>query len=414
MAFVIMQRRAQAVAALHTFQHKPPQHFTNKKPKSSIFGHRGILLPVFLKQCFKMYQIHPDIRYAATLPGSFYTTQGALDACRTQIFERSWQLCVGAEEHLRVPKDAWPFEYMDGFIQEPLLLLRDENNAAVCLSNVCTHRGKILVEHPMRLDRGIICGYHGRRFGLDGQFAAMPATEGMENFPCAADHLSQVAVKQWRQFLFTSLDPHIPFDEWVGDMEHKIGFLPLEDFRFDPVLSRDYLVKANWALYCDNYLEGFHIPFIHPALAKVLDGGAYRTELYPWGNCQVGISKGGDDVFKLPLGHPDAGQQVAAYYFWLFPNLMFNFYPWGLSINIVRPLQPDLCKVSFRTYVLDRSKLFVGAGADIDRTEREDEAVVEKVQMGVRSRFYQHGRFSPTKEQGVHQFHCLVDKMFSI
>lgn len=44
-------------------------------------------------------------------------------------------------------------------------------------------------------------------------------------------------------------------------------------------------------------------------------------------------------------------KRVAAYYWWLFPNTMLNFYPWGLSVNVVRPLGVDRTKVSFLTYV---------------------------------------------------------------
>jgi choline monooxygenase len=355
-----------------------------------------------------MFQIEPDIRRAATLPGTFYNDPAVFEQSREKIFARSWQMVAGAEEALRLPHDALPFRFMDGFIEEPLLLLRDADDAMHCLSNVCTHRGKILVEHPGRLDKGLICGYHGRRFGLDGSFVSMPQTEGMENFPCADDDLTRVALGQWRQFSFASLDPLIPFAEWIDALEQKIGFLPVENFRFDAASSRDYLVRANWALYCDNYLEGFHIPFVHKALASVLDWGSYRTELYRWGNCQVGVAKGGETVFDLPKNHPDHGQNIAAYYFWLFPNLMFNFYPWGLSVNIVRPLQTNLCKVGFRTYVWDERMTKAGAGYDIDLVEREDEAVVEQVQIGTRSRFYKHGRFSPAQERGVHQFHGLI------
>lgn len=361
-----------------------------------------------------MYQIEPDIRRAATLPGAFYHSAEAFKTCREQVFARSWQLIAGAEETTRLPFDAMPFQYMDHFIDEPLLLMRDGQNELRCLSNVCTHRGNILVQHPGRLERGIICGYHGRRFNPDGRFASMPETEGMENFPCADDNLTQLPLRTWRQFVFTSLDPAFPFEEWVVGMERKVGFLPLEQFRFEPSRSRDYLVKANWALYCDNYLEGFHIPFVHKSLAAALDWGAYRTELHPWGNCQVGIGRGGEEVFDLPAGHEDAGQSIAAYYFWLFPNIMFNFYPWGLSLNIVRPLEKDLTKVSFRAYVWQSSKLAAGAGADVDLVEREDEAVVELVQRGTRSRFYKHGRFAPKQEKGVHQFHRLLAECLSV
>jgi choline monooxygenase len=361
-----------------------------------------------------MFQIEPDIRRAATLPGSFYNSPEIFETCREKIFARSWQLIPQAEEIVKLPHDAMPFQFMDNFIEEPLLLLRDAKNELRCLSNVCTHRGKILVEHPGRLERGIICGYHGRRFQLDGTFAAMPETEGMENFPCADDNLTQLPVKQWHQFAFTSLTPAFSFEDWIAGLERKIGFLPIGHFRFDAARSRDYLVRANWALYCDNYLEGFHIPFVHKGLAASLDWGAYRTELFEWGNVQVGVAKGGEEIFNLPANHEDFGQAIAGYYFWFFPNIMLNFYPWGLSVNIVRPLQLDLTKVSFLTYIWDASKLGKGAGADIDLVEREDEAVVEQVQIGTRSRFYRHGRFSPKQEKGVHQFHRLASKMLQV
>lgn len=355
-----------------------------------------------------MYKIEPDIRKAATLPGTFYNDPRVFDTCREAVFARSWQMIVGAEETVKLPHDALPFQFMDGLIEEPLLLLKDAQQQLQCMSNVCTHRGKILVEHPGKLERGIICSYHGRRFHLDGTFAAMPETQDMENFPCADDNLVQLPVHQWRQFAFTSLDPACPFTDWVADMERKIGFLPVEQFRFRPARSRDYLVHANWALYCDNYLEGFHIPFVHKALAEALDWGAYRTEVSRWSNVQIGVAKGGEEVFDLPEGHEDYGQAIAGYYFWLYPNIMFNFYPWGLSLNIVRPLQHNLTKVSFRAYVWKEDKLGTGAGADLDLVEREDEAVVEQVQVGTRSRFYKHGRFSPRQEQGVHHFHRLL------
>ena len=87
---------------------------------------------------------------------------------------------------------------------------------------------------------------------------------------------------------------------------------------------------------------------------------------------------------------------------------MFNFYPWGLSINIVKPIDIDRTKVSFISYVLNPDKLGKGAGSAIEKVEREDEFVVENVQKGVRSSFYKAGRFSPTREKGVHHFHRLL------
>jgi len=109
--------------------------------------------------------------------------------------------------------------------------------------------------------------------------------------------------------------------------------------------------------------------------------------------------------------HP--GKEIAAYYFWVFPNMMFNFYPWGLSLNIVKPLSPSLTKVEFRTYIWDETKLEHGAGSILDKVEREDEDIVEKVQKGVSSRFYKHGRYSPKMEKGIHHFHSLITEFIN-
>ena len=182
----------------------------------------------------------------------------------------------------------------------------------------------------------------------------------------------------------------------------------MDEFKLNRSLSKDYLVNSHWALYCDNYLEGLHIPFVHEDLNAVLDYGNYTTELYDHCNLQIGYSDGGEEVFELPEDHIDYGKHVAAYYYWIFPNMMFNFYPWGLSINIVKPLSINKTRVSFITYVYDETKLNSGAGAMLDKVEREDEFVVEGVHKGIQSRFFDTGRFSPSKEEGTHHFHLLL------
>lgn len=65
-------------------------------------------------------------------------------------------------------------------------------------------------------------------------------------------------------------------------------------------------------------------------------------------------------------------------------------------------------RVSFISYVYDESKLDLGAGALLDKVEREDEYVVEGVQKGLQSGVYRTGRFSPKMEKGVHHFHRLL------
>ena len=354
----------------------------------------------------KNLHVAEDISTAFTIPASFYTDRDYFEQSKEKIFRRCWQF-VSDDEFARVPGQIYPFTLLEGFLNEPLIFSRDRSDRMHCLSNVCTHRGNILIEGNC-VENNIRCRYHGRKFGLDGKFISMPEFDEVKKFPMDKDNLTVVPFEKWFDFLFVSLNPVSPLHVFAGEMFNRLSWLPVNEFRYDPSRSRDYLVKAHWALYCENYLEGFHIPYVHNSLNNALDYSGYKSEIYRFSNLQIGISKDGTGCFELPTDSPDYGQKISAYYFWIFPNLMFNFYPWGLSVNIVRPLNPELTRVSFLTYVYDESKLDKGAGSELDKVEREDEAIVENVQKGVKSVFYDRGRYSVKREAGTHHFHSLI------
>ncbi|MFT5890397.1 MAG: choline monooxygenase [Dokdonia sp.] len=357
----------------------------------------------------EQFYIHPDITQAETLPASFYRSQEVFDAIKERIFEKTWQWIGDATTCIPLTESVYPFVLLDNYLTEPMMVVRNKDSSITCLSNVCTHRGNIVVHHPGKV-KNFTCMYHGRRFELDGSFKSMPEFEEAQDFPRPCDSLHTFKLQEWGSHLFVGLDPAFDFSEVIEVMKERVGFLPLNEFKLDTSLNKDYIVNCHWALYCDNYLEGFHIPFVHEDLNNALDYGQYKTEIYDHVNLQIGYTDSGEEVFTLPEGHPDQGKLVAAYYYWIFPNMMFNFYPWGLSINIIKPFSVNKTKVSFITYVYDETKLNAGAGALLDKVEREDEFVVEGVHKGLKSKFYKAGRFSPTREKGVHHFHSLLAK----
>lgn len=354
--------------------------------------------------------IERDIRKAQTLNSSFYREASVFEMAKDQIWAKAWHY-MGDAADFSEAGFAHPTSLLPGVLDEPLLITADNEGKLRCMSNVCTHRGKIIVEKPGPV-RQLSCGYHGRCFRLDGSFKSMPAFEGAEGFPSPSDDLPNLPLEEWIGLLFTSIAPFASFREAILPVQERVGFLPLDQLEFSEEGSEGHLVKAHWALYCDNYLEGFHVPFVHPALNAALDFGAYDYETFDWCNLQIGIAKEDEPAFDLPEGHPDYGKRVYAYYFFLFPNLMFNFYPWGLSLNIVKPLSVRETLVSFRSYVFPDSN-YNRSENNIDQTELEDEAVVERVQHGIQSRLYQSGRYSPTMERCVHHFHQLVAQAMS-
>lgn len=334
------------------------------------------------------FEVDPDIRRAHTLSADFYTCKDHFETSKERIFARTWHFLGTADEVDNIK----PANILPGFLDEPVLLTKTAEGIN-CISNVCTHRGKILVDEPCEA-KLIRCGYHGRRFDLHGKFLSMPEFEGVANFPSEADDLRQLAFASWQGFIFASLTPVADLNAFVGDVAERFA----DEDHLQLTTKREYEVNAHWALYCENYLEGFHIPYVHKGLNEMVDYGTYTTETFRYSSLQT--------------GYDDSGK-VAARYLFIFPNLMFNFYPWGVSVNVVRPVTPARSVVEFLGYVHDEALIAKSAGADLHGVELEDEAVVESVQKGIRSRFYSHGRYSPTREQGTHHFHRLIAEFMS-
>ena len=317
-------------------------------------------------------------------------------------FSLNWHFA--AHESQLSDKSAIELRHLDSLLGEPMMLVSGDEIR--CISNVCTHRGMLLVDGSCSKST-LQCPYHGRTFGLDGSMKSMPEFDLVQDFPTAQDDLRIFPSISWKGLVFTGLEPS-GLEACLKEMEARIGWMPIEKFEHDHSRNRCYEIRANWALYVDNYLEGFHIPFVHNDLNRALDYDDYRTEIFDGGVLQIGIANDGEPIFEIPEESPDFGLKVAAYYYWIYPGLMLNFYPWGLSVNLVLPLSVDRTMIEYQGFVWDKKFLGKGAGGDLDKVEEEDQFVVESTHRGVSSVSYERGRYSPSKEIGVHHFHQML------
>jgi choline monooxygenase len=351
----------------------------------------------------------PNIRAASTPRGSLYGDPLVYARACDRVLARTWHL-VGSVADLPEPPGAVPVTLLPGCLDEPLMITRDGAGALTCLSNACTHRGALVLDAPCA-GTSMRCPYHGRRFALDGKLTAAPGFDDAEGFPTARDDLPRLALGRIGPMLFTSLSPAVSFDDVLAPLRSRIDFFPWDQAHEDPHAARDYGVGASWALWCDNYLEGFHIPYVHRGLARTLALPEYRVELYPHASVQIGVAAEGEPCLELPPSHPDHGERIAGYYVFLFPATALNFYPWGVSVNSVEPMGPTRTRIRYRAWVTRPELRDRGAGAELDRVEREDDAIVERTQRGVRSRLYTRGRYAPKDERAVHHFHGLLAKL---
>ena len=142
-------------------------------------------------------------------------------------------------------------------------------------------------------------------------------------------------------------------------------------------------------------MEGFHVSFVHKGLAKQIDINKYQTEILENGVLQYAISK---------------NKEPYAYYYWIFPNIMLNFYDWGLSINIITPLSKNKTRIKFLSFPKKGMIQPKDTPSGINVVEDEDQKIVKSVQKGIQSSNYSTGRYSVKHEQGIHYFHLLISE----
>jgi len=335
-------------------------------------------------------QIDPDIHRARGLPLNFYSSPQEFERQRRSLLSRSWHFLDATGALGPEAGAVLPLNFMPGSLDEPVVLVRDSDQGIRCLSNVCSHRAAQVVTSPGVLKQ-LRCPYHGRCFSLTGEVLRAP---GFEN---PRGDLSELQLRRIGPLLFAALDPIDPFPK----LDPRLSSLPWDDLQFDASASTQWEVNAHWMLYVENYLEGLHIPFVHPGLTGALDWKRYRYEQFDGGTLQIGLAAEGEPAFN-------DGEGVAAWYLWLFPTTMLNVYPWGVSLNRVLPVGPMSTRIEFKTWVWRPELRDRGAGGGLDTVEREDEVVVESVQRGVRAARGRRAEYSPEHERGVHHFHRMV------
>lgn len=347
--------------------------------------------------------IHPDVAQASTLPARFYTDPQFLAREQERIFARTWQI-VGRSEQLAKPGDF----FTASLAGEPLLLARDAGGELRGFYNVCRHRAGPPAEGCG--NRKVFrCAYHGWTYSLDGKLLNAPEFEGVADFRSEEFGLRPVKAAEWSGFVFVNLDEGAePLLAALGELPRQVEKFHLASMRF--FQRRDYVMECDWKAYIDNYLEGYHLPSVHPSLNRELDYGSYETRLFPRHSLQSSPIRGAAKDKDLPRRYTAANGQLSAEYLWIFPNWMLNCYPDNMSLNIVLPLGPGRCVAIFEWYFPE--KLLQTATPEqtvkfSDEIQLEDGHICEVVYRNLQSRQYDRGRYSVRQERGVHHFHRL-------
>lgn len=353
---------------------------------------------------FGAYDADAPLERAHALPPGWYTRADALALEREHLFAKTWQI-VGRADQVRGP-GAYFTTRLCG---EPLLIARDASGALRGFHNVCRHRaGPPATGEGMT--KGFRCAYHGWTYDLDGSLRGTPEFAGVEGFDRKANGLIPVKVEQWGPLVMANLDREAaPLASHLDDLSTRVESFDWSRMQF--MRRVDYEIKCNWKVYVENYLEGYHIPHIHPSLNKLLDYPNYRTEVFRYYSIQHAPVR----PVSAELSSYAAYAGNRALYAWLFPNMMLNLYEGVFSTNVIVPLAPDRTVTHFDFYFVETKGEAARRHIDesirvSDEIQAEDVSICERVQEGLTSPAYLPGRLSVQREAGIHHFQTTLTK----
>ena len=343
------------------------------------------------------------VERASTLESKYYVDDSVPALERERIFCRTWQ-CVGWAEQAANAGDYFTFDLAG----EPLLIARGADGVLRGFYNVCRHRAGPPAE-GCGTRKVFRCGYHGWTYSLEGRLLNTPEMEGVEDFERERYGLAPIHVAEWGGLVFANLsDNPEPLLSALGELPQQTAKFRFGQMRF--YRRHDYVMECNWKAYVDNYMEGYHLPSVHPSLNRELDYSAYQVELFARHSLQYSPIRAADDSLGIDRRYADSSGELRAEYYWIYPNWMLNCYPDNMSLNIVLPLGPEKCVAIFAWF-------FPEAALGIDTPEKtfqfsheiqlEDGKICETVQRNLRSRSYTSGRYSVKQERSLFHFHQL-------
>ena len=370
--------------------------------------------------------VDPEISRAESLPASAFVDLEFLDLELGTIFAHTWLLApeegnsqngiANLKESLQRTGSRVPFNLLG----KPLFLQRGQHGNLTCFPNVCTHAWHLLVE-ASSIGGTIICPQHGRQFDNEGRFVAQAGFKKMEGFPRKSDSLQNVDVDEWGPCIFVSTsEPTASFHEFIEQVQQSIPGIKLESLKRQRFEGEVREVEGNWKQHAWNYMDNFHIRFVHKGpggLADAVDLSSYRTELHKFSALQWAYARDEENGFEHRLladrfrDPKNPSRRVFALWWFIFPNTTLNFYPWGLSINVYMPIpgKPDRTLFLWYQYALDDDKFQHRNNVWLnEQVDAEDIEAISLVSAGAKSGFAQRGRFAPNEETGPHWFHRLV------
>jgi len=348
-----------------------------------------------------------------TLPASWYREASVLEREREAIFHQTWQYQCAASD---LPNAG---DYYCGSVDnQDIFIVRDDNHELRAFYNVCSHRAHPLLEGEGNT-RLIVCPYHQWCYQTNGAFRGARGKDALKDWIPDNAHLKAVLLEEYAGLLFVNLDAGAtPLLEQAGKLLKDIRAACPGVETLHRVKRLERTVKANWKAIIDNNNECYHCAVNHPELMDLVD---YRSRAV-WSDDSITFSHAIEDdgtVNRAAYMLEGGKAEQSSFFSYIWPNTIPLFFPGPVNLVLFQiiPTGPEEATVRHDFY-FPSTEPDVQQQALIDWIDtvlvREDMALCESVQRGLRSKGYSQGKFVVNRddcsysEHHVHFFQRMV------
>jgi choline monooxygenase len=320
---------------------------------------------------------------------SFYRDPARFAAERKSVFARSW-LFMGHQSELSLEGDVLTAT-LAGY---PLIVVRGPSGIKA-FHNVCRHRaGPLFDEERGNCGGALTCKYHGWVYAMDGRLKNARDFGAATGFDPRDYGLFEVRVESWRGFAFVNVDGQAPaLAAQLAPLDARLGARDLSALQHTERRTHD--IACNWKIYVENYLEGYHIPLVHPQLAAEVDATKYQ------------VTVDGALCFHYAPPKVSEGTYNGLWAFAL-PHLGINVYEHGLMMERMVPVGLSGTRLIYDFYLTPAAAADPFKRRQVISTSAivtgEDKWICERVQANIEAGVYQSGVLSPKHETGVAWF----------
>ena len=371
------------------------------------------------------------VEAATTLIPAAYYDKEFFDLEQQQVFARNWVVAGPASRVNRSGKIM-----IANIGGKSILITRDENGDLRGFYNVCRHRGTRLCATDNEVNKHIVCPYHGWGYNLRGECVGTPLFDKGANRRAIQLHdmshlksfdkkdfsLYPVRVEQWGMLIFACLDESAPpLSDVIGDLPQRLANYRLHEW--NELSTCDYDIRCNWKLLFENAVEYYHLPWVHPRLAKtsrIADHKRWQGDGMYCGICTSPITATNDSgwLSMKNISGLSRAENISGYFFGLFPNVIIFIMPSHAFVINANPVSPEHTTekawlIAHPECVDDMSDKAIAEVMNFwNEVNLEDVGICEKVQRGITDSVYAGGRLCYHFEEPVHRFqNMIIDSM---